>query len=249
MPRYFLRLKHSSFLRQLNSFGFRRIHKQRTKEMAFQHPQFRKGKPELALQIQKSPSNTRRQNTLEKASQPMGQAPTTQKSVVTPPMLSRDSSSASAQQRLAMLSQKETNLTLCNVMFGANSSGHQPNQQTYTIGGDVSLPSFNWDTPIPVTPPVDEREEMEAPSPRVSLFPTIFSGYNEYMRVEQREPMCSSSRWPPSTGQPPMTASSSGFATEQRQVSKLSEAQQTLQEIFGGAAEMFDLEPLHIFPE
>ena len=60
MPQWFCRLKYTSFVRQLNLFGFKRIHKDGADKGAMYHEDFLRDMPELAAGIPKLKRNKRR---------------------------------------------------------------------------------------------------------------------------------------------------------------------------------------------
>ncbi|CAB9520618.1 stress transcription factor A-3 [Seminavis robusta] len=53
MPKWFPRLKHASWIRQLSLFGFKRVHAEGDDKGAMYHESFIRGMPELAAKIQK----------------------------------------------------------------------------------------------------------------------------------------------------------------------------------------------------
>lgn len=60
MPQWFCRLKYTSFIRQLNLFGFKRIHKDGPDKGAMYHEDFLRDMPELAVNIPKVQRNKNR---------------------------------------------------------------------------------------------------------------------------------------------------------------------------------------------
>ena len=66
MPQWFCRLKYTSFVRQLNLFGFKRIHKDGADKGAMYHEDFLRDMPELAVNIPKVKRNKNRMPENEK---------------------------------------------------------------------------------------------------------------------------------------------------------------------------------------
>lgn len=111
MPIWFMRIKYTSWIRQLNTYGFKKVHDDGPKKGALYHESFVRDMPELARQILKVPKKKQQQQSAEgRDAQP---SPTTHCSAL--PKFEASTSSSSVSQTNHFTGTFLGNAMLCNM--------------------------------------------------------------------------------------------------------------------------------------